>query len=93
MAIAALALASTMPEDGEYSRQQYLKTAEEAFAFLDTHNQELLNDKIENILDDYCALMAATELYSATHKQIYLEAADKRGKSPDGASYNFRALA
>jgi hypothetical protein len=78
MAVAALALASTMPVDGDYKRQQYLKTAEEAFAFLDTHNQELLNDHVENILDDYCALIAATELYGATHNHVYLDAADKR---------------
>jgi hypothetical protein len=30
------------------------------------HNRELLNDVSQNIFDDYCALMAATELYSAT---------------------------
>jgi hypothetical protein len=78
MAIAALALASTMPEDGEFTRAEYLKTAEEAFQFLNAHNRELLNDGVENILDDYCALMAATELYSATHNQAYRSAADQR---------------
>lgn len=80
MAIAALALASTMPGNGDYSREQYRKTAEEAFAFLSVHNPELLNDGVENILDDYCALMAATELYHATHKDAYLAAADVRAK-------------
>ncbi|HEY3987854.1 MAG TPA: glycoside hydrolase family 9 protein [Acidobacteriaceae bacterium] len=78
MSIAALALASTMPEDGDFTRAQYLQTAEEAFAFLEAHNRELLNDHTENILDDYCALMAATELYRASHKEIYLHAADTR---------------
>src|SRR5277367_6125592 len=78
MAIAALALASTMPEDGELSRVQYLKTAEEAFAFLNEHNRELLNDGVENILDDYCALLAATELYRATQSDKYRAAADRR---------------
>jgi Glycosyl hydrolase family 9/Cellulase N-terminal ig-like domain len=78
MAIAALALASTMPEDGDFSRAQYLATAEAAFAFLQAHNAELLNDHTENILDDYCALMAATELYRATHLPIYRAAADRR---------------
>ena len=80
MSIAALALASTMPEDGEFTREEYLKAAEEAFGFLDAHNRELLNDGAENILDDYCALMGATELYSATHKEIYRAAADARAK-------------
>jgi hypothetical protein len=78
MSIAALALASTMPIDGDHSRSEYLKAAEEAFQFLDKHNRELLNDGIENILDDYCALMAATELYSATHEDTYRAAADRR---------------
>ncbi|MGC2618699.1 MAG: glycoside hydrolase family 9 protein [Acidobacteriaceae bacterium] len=78
MAIAALALASTMPEDGDFPRARYLATAEAAFAFLQAHNAELLNDHKENILDDYCALMAATELYRASHKPVYLEAADRR---------------
>jgi hypothetical protein len=78
MAIAALALASTMPADGELKRAEYLRAAEEAFAFLQGHNRELLNDGVENILDDYCALMAATELYKATHTQSYRDAAQKR---------------
>jgi len=34
MAIAALALASTMPADGDFSRATYLRTAEEASGFL-----------------------------------------------------------
>lgn len=78
MAIAALALASTMPIDGDFTRQDYRKTAEDAFAFLDAHNAELLNDGRENILDDYCALMAATELYRASHLEQYRAAADRR---------------
>ena len=78
MSIAALALASTMPQDGDFTRAKYLQTAEDAFAFLEAHNRELLNDHTENILDDYCALMAATELSRATHKEIYQQAADKR---------------
>jgi hypothetical protein len=80
MAIAALALASTMPQDGEFPRSRYLETAEGAFAFLDAHNAELLNDHVENILDDYCALLAATELYRASHQPEYLQAADRRAE-------------
>ena len=80
MSIAALALASTMPTDGEFSRAIYLQTAENAFAFLEQHNTELLNDGKENILDDYCALMAATYLYRASHQASYLLAADKRAE-------------
>jgi hypothetical protein len=80
MAIAALALASTMPEDGDFPRSKYLETAEAAFAFLEVHNAELLNDHRENILDDYCALMAATELYRASHQEAYRDAAGKRAR-------------
>jgi hypothetical protein len=78
VAIAALALASTMPAAGEIQRSEDLRVAKDAFAFLTAHNRELLNDGIENILDDYCALMAATELYSATHDDAYRRAADAR---------------
>ncbi len=78
MSIAALALASSMPISGDMDHAAYLKAAEDAFAFLSVHNRELLNDGKENILDDYCALMAATELYRATHNPAYLHAADRR---------------
>jgi hypothetical protein len=81
MAIAALALASTMPVDGELSRKEYLQAAREAFQFLNEHNRELLNDGVENILDDYCALMAATDLYNATHEDNYRATADRRATS------------
>jgi hypothetical protein len=81
MAIAALALASTMPVDGDFPRAIYLRTAEEAFDFLSQHNLELLNDGKENILDDYCALLAATELFRATHAEKYREAARQRAGS------------
>jgi hypothetical protein len=81
MAIAALALASTMPIDGDFPRATYLRAAKEAFHFLNVHNRKLLNDGKENILDDYCALMAATELYRATKDEIYRSAADRRATS------------
>jgi hypothetical protein len=81
MSIAALALASTMPEEGEFPRAHYLKAAEEAFEFLDHHNLEVVNDGVENILDDYCALMAATELYKASHEESYRAAATQRAQS------------
>lgn len=78
IAIAALALAATMPEEGDFTHHQYLSAAEEGFHFLSDHNRELLNDGVENIVDDYCALMAATELYRATHKEEYRSAASAR---------------
>ena len=82
VAIAALALASTMDDaDGDFTRQDYLNTAESAYRFLDAHNKELTNDGVENIVDDYCALLAATELYRATHDEVWRQAADHRADS------------
>ena len=81
IAIAALAMASTYPVAGEFSSAEYLKTAEGAFDFMEKENLKLINDGKENIVDDYCALAAATELYRATHDAKYKDAADRRAKS------------
>jgi hypothetical protein len=81
IAVAALAMASTYPVAGEFSSARYLKTAEDAFDYLEKDNLKLTNDGKENIVDDYCALAAATELYRATHKDIYKMAADRRAKN------------
>jgi hypothetical protein len=78
MAIAALALASAYPVSGEFSGADYLKAAENAFAFLEKDNTQMDYDGKENIIDDYCALNAATELYKVTHKEVYQQAAEKR---------------
>ncbi len=78
LSIAALAIASTYDTSGEFTNKDYLKAAEDAFAFLEKENSLMTNDGKENIVDDYCALSAATELYKATKKPIYLEAANKR---------------
>lgn len=81
LSIAALAMAARVDSGGEYTAQDYLAAAERAFAFLEAHNTEVLNDGKENILDDYCALTAATELYKTTREQTYLDAAHKRAQS------------
>ena len=81
VAIAALALASTMDAEGDFTRQDYLHAAEDAYRFLDAHNKELINDGVENIIDDYCALLAATELYRATHDEVWHKAAQRRADS------------
>jgi hypothetical protein len=77
-AIAALARASGLPRDGERLRSDYLGAAERAFAHLEEHNLAYLDDGQENIIDDYCALLAATELFHAGGKDAYLQAAEKR---------------
>jgi hypothetical protein len=81
IAIAALAMASTYPVSGQFSSADYLKAAEEAFDFLEKNNLKLTNNGKENIVDDYCALAAATELYRATHNAEYKAAADRRAQS------------
>lgn len=90
LAIAALALASDSGSAGEFSEansnSRYREAAEDAFAFLAKHNREYLNDGKENIVDDYCALLAATELCKATRSSDtansgkYKIAADKRAQ-------------
>jgi GH18 family chitinase len=77
VAIAALARAAAMDAPGE-RRGDYLRTAEDAWAFLAKQNALFTNDGRENIVDDYCALLAATELYAATRKPEYKAAADER---------------
>lgn len=78
LSIAALAIASTYDTSGEYSNADYLKAAADAFAFLEKENSKMTNDGKENIVDDYSALSAATELYKATKQPVYLAAAEKR---------------
>jgi GH18 family chitinase len=77
LAIAALARAASVGAPGE-RRDEYLPAAEEAWAFLAAHNAALTNDGRENIVDDYCGLLAATELFQATRKPEYKAAADAR---------------
>ena len=81
MAVAALAMASTYPVSGEFKSDDYLRAAEDAFDFLEKTNLQLLNDGKENIVDDYCALAAATELYRATRREQYKQAADRRARN------------
>ena len=81
ISIASLAIASTFNTSGEYTNRVYLKTAEEAFGYLEKNNLSLTNDGKENIIDDYCALTAAIELYKATKKEHYKTYANQRAKS------------
>jgi Glycosyl hydrolase family 9/Cellulase N-terminal ig-like domain len=81
IAIADLAMASQFKVCGDFSSATYLKCAEDAFNYLQQNNREMDYDGINNILDDYCALAAAVELYKATNNDIYKTAADKRADS------------
>ncbi|WP_119395338.1 glycoside hydrolase family 9 protein [Salinibius halmophilus] len=77
MAIAALAKAARYG-DGEFTRDQYLTTAIKGFEHLEANNLSYLDNGEENIIDDYCALMAAIELYRTTSEAVYRKAASKR---------------
>ena len=83
MAIAALARASTLGKDGEYTSEQYLETAKKGFEHLESKQNlggscEYCDDKKENIIDDYTALFAAMELYNATKESSYWSVAQNR---------------
>ena len=78
MAIAALARASTLSSE---SQDLYLFKAEKGFWHLMEHNLSYIDDGIENIIDDYCALMAAVELYAVTKDVRYQQQATERAKS------------
>jgi hypothetical protein len=81
IAIASLAMASSAKASGDFTNAQYLQAAENAFKFLQANNKLMTFDGKENILDDYCALSAATELYKASKKPEYLVAATKRANN------------
>jgi len=81
MAIAALARISQWKKNGEFTSQQYLDGAKRAFAHLLKYNTKYDDDGKENIIDDYCALMAATELWIATDEPLYRDEARKRAQN------------
>lgn len=81
MAIAALARISQWKKHGEYTSKQYLDGAKRAFAHLLKYNTKYDDDGKENIIDDYCALMAATELWIATNQPLYRDEARKRAQN------------
>ncbi|MBD1575300.1 chitobiase [Vibrio sp. S11_S32] len=71
IAIAALARASRLEEHGEFNSNQYLEAAIKAYQHLVEHNTQYLNDGTENIIDEYCALLAAVELFHCTQEQEF----------------------
>ncbi|EPM6342716.1 glycoside hydrolase family 9 protein [Vibrio parahaemolyticus] len=73
VAIAALAAASRLGVHGEYDQQKYRNAAENGYWHLKEHNTQYLNDGEENIIDEYCALLASVELFKATKETRYLE--------------------
>ncbi len=69
MGVAALARISQWKQKSKYTPEQYLQASEKAFAHLQKNSIKYIDDHKENILDDYSALMASTELWIATKKK------------------------
>ncbi len=89
MAIAGLASAARLKLKGNFTSEQYLAAAEKAYKHL-SEKQGIgkscayCDDGKENIIDDYTALLAATELYAATKDGVYLMDARKRARYLEG---------
>lgn len=89
MAIAGLASAARLKLKGDFTSEQYLAAAEKAYRHLSEKqsiggNCTYCDDHKENIIDDYTALLAATELYAATKDSVYLKDARKRALHLEG---------
>lgn len=85
MAIAALAraslLAKTSGRQGEFNGATYLADAVKGFDHLQRFNAQYTANGVENIIDDYTALMAAVELFHATREPRFLDAARLRAEN------------
>lgn len=84
MAVAALARISQWKRGGDFTSLQYIEAAERAFYHLLNNSTKYADDGKDNIIDDYCALMAASELWIATDKSLYRDEARKRAKNLAG---------
>lgn len=89
MAIAGLASAARLKLKGDFTSEQYLEAAEKGYEHLSKKQSiggscEYCDDHKENIIDDYTALLAATELYAATKKSDYLADARRRAQHLEG---------
>ena len=80
MAIAALARAAREPIGGDLDTSQYAEAARRGYLHLREHNLAYLDDGVENIIDDYCALLAAVELTRTLGAEWLAEARDRAGR-------------
>ena len=88
MAVAALARISQWKRDGDFTSAQYLAGAEKGFAHLLQNSTKYADDGKDNVIDDYCALMASSELWISTGKTLYRDEARLRAKNLAGRMTN-----
>lgn len=81
MSIAALARVSTWGVSGDSSAAAYKAAAIRAYDHVKANNLSYCDNGAENIIDDYTALLAATELYNATKTESYIVDARARATS------------
>ncbi|MGF1858277.1 glycoside hydrolase family 9 protein [Photobacterium profundum] len=81
VAIAALAAASRLsnlastsriPQCGDIKTDSYLDAAKKGYWHLKEMNHQYLDNGKENIIDEYCALLASVELYRSTQETNFL---------------------
>lgn len=80
IAIAALAKAAKNNINSA-STKTYLDAAKLAYNHLKSNNKNYCDDKTENIIDQYCALLAAVELFRASADNTYLNDAHIRASN------------
>jgi hypothetical protein len=74
LAIAALAAAGRHHYPGrDYSSEDYILAAKRVWDHLEAENEKYTNDGEWNLIDEYCALMALTELWRSTGEYGYIE--------------------
>ncbi|MFB6200669.1 MAG: glycoside hydrolase family 9 protein [Halorhabdus sp.] len=85
VAIAALARASRLDGDAyngaAFDGETYREHAIEGFDHLEATNDAYLDDGTENVIDEYCALLAASELSAAVGEDRFREAAHERAQA------------
>ncbi|PMH41221.1 chitobiase [Vibrio sp. 10N.286.49.B3] len=72
VAIASLAATARLERTGDFKPNEYLQAAERGYWHLRENNRHYLDDNQENIIDEYCALLASCELFKTTQEQRYL---------------------
>jgi hypothetical protein len=78
LSVAALARIARWNQAGAFPATKYLEAAERGYAYLESNNTQLCDNGQENVIDDYAALLAASELFGATRKPSYLTSARAR---------------